>query len=284
MKTKIMPSFGIVIMMVYSAWLCYVSTLSIGNLQTTISQIVPILGISIWTDIYSRQDGGISVANKLIMAYVYINLITLLLFPNGLYQSQSYQAVPYKCFFLGYRNVQSLWLLPALALTLWENYSMTDLLTRRTKVRLVAIVLSIVLIKSSTTYVATAAFLGAFVFLVKKSKKHYLWKFVNLSTAYVGSIAISAGLVFFNIQYRFSYLIENILHKDVDLTDRIYVWEKVLVYIRQRMWTGYGYIYDPTSRALIGASHPHNYALNLLYTGGDCWILACIRFVAHRRS
>lgn len=267
-KSQIKPCFGILIMTIYSIWLCYVSTLSIGNLQTTITQVVPILGISIWADIYSRKNGGISVAIKLIMTYVYINLLTLLLFPNGLYQSQSYQAVPYKCYFLGYRNVQSLWLLPALALTLWENYTETDELTHKTKVRLAAILLSIILIKSSTTYVATAVLLGVLIFLVKGSRKHYLWEFVNLSTVYIGSIAVSAGLVFFNIQYKFSYLIENVLHKDVDLTDRIYVWEKVLVYIRQRIWTGYGYIFDPTSRALIGASHPHNYALNLLYTGG----------------
>ena len=267
-KSQIKPCFGILIMIIYSIWLCYVSTLSIGNLQTTITQVVPILGISIWADIYSRKNGDISVAIKLMMTYVYINLLTLLLLPNGLYQSQSYQAVPYKCYFLGYRNVQSLWLLPALALTLWENYTETDELTHKTKVRLAAILLSIILIKSSTTYVATAVLLGVLIFLVKGSRKHYLWKFVNLSTVYIGSIAVSAGLVFFNIQYKFSYIIENILHKDVDLTDRIYVWEKVLVYIRQRIWTGYGYIFDPTSRALIGASHPHNYALNLLYTGG----------------
>lgn len=285
-RSRIRPSFGIGLLLIYSVWLCYVSTLSIGNFQTTITQVVPILGISIWADIFSRKNNGICIATKLIMLYVYINLITLVLFPNGLYQSQSYQAIPYKCYFLGYRNVQSLWLLPALALTLWENNSKTDKLSYKTKVRLTAILLSIVMIKSSTAYVATVFFLVLFILLVKRSKKRYLWKFVNLSTAYVGSLLISAGLVFFNIQYKFSYLIENILHKEVDLTDRIYVWQKALIYIHQRIWTGYGYIFDPTSRALIGASHPHNYALNLLYTGGliGFLLVSLLWFIVGQRS
>lgn len=256
------------LLLIYCMCLLYASTTGLGSLTTTITQLLPIIGICLWTDYYIADLKTFSAVIKLIMFYIYVNLATLICFPNGLYVSQSYQATPYICYFLGYRNVQSLWLLPALALVLWENFCYSDKLTRRNKVRLAVIVLTIILTKSSTTYVAAAGFVIFFVFLIRTSANRYLWGIINIRNTYIAYIALTIGLVFFNIQYNFAFIIENILHKDLDLTDRIYVWQKVIVYVNNQFITGYGYIYDPTSRALIGASHPHNYLLNLMYTGG----------------
>lgn len=274
------------LLMIYLGWVIYASTTGLGSLTTTLTQLLPIIGISLWADYYIVEPDTFSVAINLIMLYIYINLVTLFLFPNGLYVSQSYQATPYVCYFLGYRNVQSLWLIPALSLTLWDNYRKSKKLDRKSMFRILAILLTTLIIKSSTTYVATACFVIFFILLVKASGKKYLWGAINIWNAYIVYVLLTIGLVFFDVQYNFSYLIENILHKDLDLTDRVYIWQKVLVYISNQFMMGYGYIYDPTSRALIGASHPHNYLLNLLYTGGivGTLLITGIFFLTSRKS
>lgn len=82
-------------------------------------------------------------------------------------------------------------------------------------------------------------------------------------------VAVSLGVVFFNIQEMFAGLIETYLHKKATLTGRTDLWAIAIPYIKQKWILGYGYqnqgnfvsMYDFTTTS-------HNQWLQTMYYGG----------------
>ncbi len=246
---------------------------TLGNYESTLAAYLPFLGLTMWVDINASRDieKVFRLLCGLLDVYVLIDIITLVLFPDGLYISQSYQAAPYICWFLGYKNPQIRILLPYLTLTLVYDYMRFDKLPKLTFVRLIAVVYTTIRLGSTTGLIAVVLFLALTAIFKNTGRdkvKNIILKMLNIRNAYIIIAVIAVLVIFFDFQYNFSYLIVNILHKELDLTDRIYVWKKVIPYIQKHLWVGSGVIYAEYSRAEIGASHAHNYFLNTLYNGG----------------
>ena len=244
-----------------------------GNYQSTLAAYLPFLGLSMWLDLQCRFDvnRALNLLCTLLDFYVLIDILSFILFPKGMYVSQSYQAIPYVCWFMGYKNPQIRFLLPYLALSMVHDMIRYESLEKQTYLRLVAVVLATLRLGSTT------GLIGAIVFLLltfffrktrKKGVKAILLRMLNVKEAYILIAIVSILIIFFDFQYNFSYLIVNIFHKDLDLTNRIYVWKRVIPFIEQHFWIGRGVIYAPISRSMIGASHAHNYFLNTMYNGG----------------
>ena len=97
----------------------------------------------------------------------------------------------------------------------------------------------------------------------RKAVEKYHW-FLLLAV-----VAVSLGVVFFNIQELFANLIETILHKRATLTGRTDLWAIAIPYIKERWLLGYGYqnqgnfvsMYDFTTTS-------HNQWLQTMYYGG----------------
>ena len=75
-------------------------------------------------------------------------------------------------------------------------------------------------------------------------------------------------IVFFDIQYYFSYIIVDLLHRSLTLTERTVIWNEAIEYIKMSPLFGYGIESGLTVAEKIGASHTHNYYLYLFFTGG----------------
>lgn len=75
-------------------------------------------------------------------------------------------------------------------------------------------------------------------------------------------------LVVFNFHYIFSDIIVNILHKNVNLSGRVFLWEKGLEMFVKKPLIGYGLNKEFLMSYLWGLNHYHNYFLNCLYQTG----------------
>lgn len=126
---------------------------------------------------------------------------------------------------------------------------------------------------SATAVVATAAMYFALLLGTKT-------KIGNIISYIVAYFAAFFGIVIFKVQYLFSFLIVDILHKDVTLTDREYVWRDFMAGIKNYPVLGHGYhdsyLYIPEQKKMLYA---HNHILQEIYNGGIiaylvyCWFV-----------
>ena len=126
---------------------------------------------------------------------------------------------------------------------------------------------------SATAVVATAAMYFALLLGTKT-------KIGNIISYTVTYFAAFFGIVIFKVQYLFSFLIVDILHKDVTLTDREYVWRDFIAGIKNYPVLGHGYhdsyLYIPEQKKMLYA---HNHILQEIYNGGIiaylvyCWFV-----------
>ena len=89
------------------------------------------------------------------------------------------------------------------------------------------------------------------------------WKKRNpfkISTVMLTEAAAFWAIVIARLMDMFSFLLVNILHKDVTLTFRTRIWDNALAAIQQNLLTGVGRLDAAQMEAILGygVSHPHN--------------------------
>lgn len=291
------PSKIIVILWLLLIELCVACHFGLGNIKTTMAAYVSYIGLSMWIDLYIREDKKkcINMLIFILDAYVIINFLSMLIYPNGMYISQSFQNTPYICWFLGYKNPQIRLLLPYVVILFVRDSIFYKKIKFYTYIKLSLVALASVILKSST------GILGVFIFIVlnvlfsgkKQGKlKNLILRIFNVKNVYYILVVVNILIIFFSFQKYFSFLIVNILHKNLDLTDRIFVWQKVIPVIKNNFILGQGIMYAELSRSVIGASHAHNYFLNTFYNGGliafilisIIWIGAGIKSIESKQS
>lgn len=206
--------------------------------------------------------------------FVYINLLTIIVFPNGMYKIGTYS----QCWLLGYKNPQIRTILPILCMSMIRSYWKSSKLSFQAICLMTASALTFTLINSATSLVGIALFLG--LFLLVNKKKAELPKFVTLLNGLYVTIVSFVIIVILQKQYLFSNIIQNWLERDLTFTTRVNIWSKSLPLIKEKLWLGYGhltyeqYVYLYNS---MYASHPHNYFLYLIISGGI--LLLAVTFI-----
>lgn len=115
---------------------------------------------------------------------------------------------------------------------------------------------------SSTGIIGGFVFL-AFAFYVKRKKKFSVY--YSIMPILIATILFFLLIYYFNILDHFAFLIEDVLHKRTDLTDRTFVWETVLLLIMQNPILGIGL---QNMGDVFGYSHAHQYWLQSMLTSG----------------
>lgn len=204
----------------------------------------------------------------ILVIFMIINLFTIIFKPNGLYNVITFNGTIYKCWFFGYKNPQIRMILPILLFSLL-NYKQNNSKFNKKIFYLSMIMawLTILLVKSATGLLSL--FIFTFILITSKAKKisKMLLK-INLSHILIATFIIILLIVYFNFQNMFSFLIEGILKKDLDLTDRISIWILSLNRIKDSLLFGYGFQSSTQFSSYIIGSHPHNYILYNLYNFG----------------
>jgi O-antigen ligase len=188
---------------------------------------------------------------RLLALLVFANFISILLFPDGFYVTHADSlAIGW---FLGYKNSVMAFIMPFICVSLLYAHFTAGRITIGTTVILAISTYSIIHVWSAT------ALVGMFIvlFFVAMIYKHNLSMKFNMHNYLIVVNIIFILIIVLGIQKYFSFLIEQILDKDLTFTGRIYVWEKAKFYISQYPIIG--------NAGIVSA---HNMYLQIFYSGG----------------
>ena len=192
---------------------------------------------------------------------IYINFLTLLIYPNGMYTTETTTFN----WFLGYDNTHIVYYLPAVLVAL--IYS--EVTSKKLRVRLLicVVLISSILRWSATTIVGLLIFL--MLTLIPIFRKNT--KIFNFKNYMIVIFTIFVTIVILRLQNYLSFIIVDILGKDLTFANRTPLWDTTMEYIKDNIFLGYGWQSDDIRHAMYNSSSvisAHNQILEYLYLGG----------------
>lgn len=192
--------------------------------------------------------------------FVLINFATILLFPQGMYEFNTFT----QNYFLGYRNNSIMLFFPAIIFSIVRSLRKYNKLTLSSFV-ITAVSFATVIIAFSATSVIGMTVFTLFLLLALINK---MPNFLNIITYLAINIAYFFGVIILRLQEAFAFIIVDMLGRDLTFTGRTKIWDSALAAFAKSPVFGVGEIENQASRDLIGATHAHNYYLDLLYKSG----------------
>lgn len=192
--------------------------------------------------------------------FVLINFVTIILFPQGMYEFNNYT----QNYFLGYRNNSIMLFFPAIIFSIVRSLRKYNKLTLSSFV-ITAVSFATVIIAFSATSVIGMTVFTLFLLLALINK---MPNFLNIITYLAINIAYFFGVIILRLQEAFAFIIVDMLGRDLTFTGRTKIWDGALAAFAKSPVFGVGEIESQASRDLIGATHAHNYYLDLLYKSG----------------
>jgi O-antigen ligase len=240
---------------------CINSTDYIDSLK---SGIITILGCYvIFIILKDNFKYGLQSILILFEVYITLNFLSIILFPNGIITNV------FPVWILGVDNAHIVPILLGLTVSIVYSYYTSEKMLPRTVVLLVLATLSVLIRKSATGVIGLLSFYFIYMALIAIIKKVKVFKL--LKYIYVLYIILFFCIVIFNLQNLFSWLVVDIMHKDITLSYRTYIWEYIIDLIKAKPFFGYGNIKSFIVYFLgwpHEISHAHNLALNIIYKGG----------------
>lgn len=192
---------------------------------------------------------------------IYINFITEILFPGGMYQA----FYNHDNFFLGYYNGHDKYFLPALMFAFLYKY-MTGRKMRAYTLTVV-IYVSALLVWSGGILVELFGMAIVYIFFKNKTR---MFNFLNY---WLINVLFFIFIIVLKFQNLFRWLIEDILHKWRALEGRMRVWQVEIESIKRVPIWGYGLEFSTQRVLRYGwAVHAHNLLLEILHQGGIIYL------------
>lgn len=270
-KHKRKPSKIINLFIIYEIWIIFNTIIHYGNVSGTIKEIISILLAILVIDFYFFDIK--SLLNTCMIHFeicIYINLITILVWPNGIYNrvSQAYGIT--KEWFLGWDNNFIIWLLPGICIAFLYKYYFKKRL--RSNILIIAIIYTALI-----SWVATALVgIGIILLCI------YIPKVEKILTPIRTIIITILIFTFIVILRNFNVLegiITSVLQKDMTLNSRTLIWDNALIAIRQNWIIGYGVLHPNQMIEYLGwntATHCHSQYLQIIFQGGSIAIFIYI--------
>ncbi len=260
---KFVISKEVIILVIFSLFL-FLSTLlySFENLyewsKYILSFIIPSIIFYFYLKNYSVQLLG---SLEIILgAEIFINVITQIIFPNGLYLTGGRGTTI--AFVLGMENRFFFTYITFLAfgIPLINCY-------KRFKV---FYYVTLIVINISLFYAwSVGAMIAIVIFDILLILNYFKIFPLNIKKATIILLFLNLGIVFFQIQQYFASFIENVLKKSVTFSGRTALWNMAIDYIKQRFLFGYGMnSSEDLMKMYVGLVHPHNQLLQVLFQSG----------------
>lgn len=237
-----------------------------GNIHDVLIMDIKILSLCMLIDLELRENTKEFLLSFEFVLYtlVIINLFTIFLYPEGMYVSpiSGYQ----RNWFLGFKNIHILYILPALLLSIINSYVSMNKITLRTWILLAISILSLYKVWSATSIVAIIIVMVMMVFISFIEKIN-----INFNRTIIGYIILFFSVIILRLQNLFKYLIVNILGKDLTFTGRTYIWDYVIKFIKEKPILGYGKEFSSVRYAKgynYHSFHAHNIFLEIIYQTG----------------
>lgn len=251
----------------YWVWILLITAMNNADMRDATVISISIFSIGLLINLYINDFERLAKAFIWVLGMLLIvNFITLLLFPNGMYYNPEINF--YHNWFLGHKNGHIKYSLPCMILILLLRHMNQN--KKMYRLLLAVSVLTPFLNHSSTSVICFVIFAFCMLPVFKR--------IINAETVFVGYICAFLGIVIFRLQNLFSFIIVDILHKDLTFTGRTYIWDATLELIKQAPIIGHGY-FSETERSIEIAEilnnlphpqfvHAHNQILEALYLGG----------------
>lgn len=262
----------IILLFLYQFVLFFATIINSGDILKFLSAGCMIVACCMLTELAAQAEVWkfIDTICFILFFWVFANMISAVVFPNGIVQDSYY----YNSYYLlaGKNNfvVYSLasMLIGTLRLAFYpKKKALTFMIFLCTSV-------CVILTWSATGIVGWFILLSYILIFYRRRLKNYF----SFHILFAIVIASNIGVLFFNVQNRFAFLIEFFLHKNVTLTNRTEIWKTAIGLISRSPLWGYG-VYE--GRGLIlwrGVyMYAHNAALETLLQGG---IVALISLAA----
>ena len=276
---KVLRSKIIDLIILYHAYLIGITIVNKGELSTAISDSSIFVGLSILTAVVIRTDTKFLFTKLLYLleAEIFINLMTMVFFPNGFYTTELFT----KNYFLGYENQMINIFIPAIFLALnvyIYNRQDKSVLPLMHLIFVSAVVIaSIIIAWSGASLVMIAT-----IFAVVLTGAYERTNLFNMFNYLIINIAMFFVIVLLRLQQVFEYLIVTVLHRSLSFTGRIYIWDYVIEYIKRNPIWGYGIegqedrfkkvvtegFVRTTRLTSVSGLHAHNRYLETFYRGG----------------
>ena len=241
-------------------WMLVSTLLNGSNLWRWLIDMVSIMAVVLVFESMSTSLGelidGLMVLGELVC---YTNLITIILFPGGLYQSELYSCN----WLLGHKNLFAPYLMVFCVSAFlyrcqggkrWREWGIY-----------ISSVASCILADSATSSVGLILLIVLLQLIRVIRFRFNPYMLISLNAI------IYTFVVFLSGQRLFKYFIEIILNKNLTFTGRVALWDRVINLILQKPVIGYGSRSGSEIRAFFQrrwASHAHNIVLQYLFSGG----------------
>lgn len=250
--------------LVFFIYLLLTTMLGHGSIANVIGPAIDTIILLMMFYVFRDNVTGILKAVTIALSfYIYLNLILLFLYPDGLWMDP----ISGKGYYLLSGNYNGMGARFVCALT-------TNLLicknSLRAKINLACLIVvsfvSVLFVRSMTSTVSIVMLLT--LWIMARSRMHS-----KLVVAFfIFYVLVQLFVVFLlsdlsNITALVNFF-ENILHKDTTFTQRSFLWESSARLISESPWLGYGY-HDKTWNELkLGGPGSHNFVYTILLYGG----------------
>lgn len=229
-----------------------------GDIVGITSTAVQFVCICLFSELYMNKDKNcyINVTSFVLESYVYINFLTILLFPEGLYRTVSTNNP--NNWFLGYKNQLINYMLPAMVFVL-VNYFCNSEGSKFTKKLRVFLLYGCSVVTSFVIWSGATLIISFIMIVFVAFHSHFKTSVFNFRNYLIVNIGLTVAIVILRLQNLFSFIIVDVLNKDITLTGRVYIWDKTLEYISQNYIFGYGV-------------EEYGYRLIKMHMGGSWWL------------
>lgn len=244
----------------YFIILFFSTLLNSGNITNYFITFFYVIVLSMIVDFGIKDNTKIflNAFEFLLSILIYANFLSILFFENGLYiNSMGFSSN----WFLGYKNTHILYIIPTILISCINSYYTKDKLTLRNYLLLIVCFLSTLLVENSTGIIGIIL-ICCFLYLYKIWNKIKTFNILTYAVVYVLSFLV---IVILRVQEWFSFLIVDILHKDITFTGRTNIWDKVLEIIPSNFWLGRGMVTFQYSASVFST---HNTILDIVYKTG----------------
>lgn len=241
-----------------------------GDIAKSIYYTVSFVSLYLLFEYYYQKDKLnvlIVSLQSVFLCYLIINLVLALMYPDGFGNL---------VFFLGYRTRFTDY---AFALIIISALRYT--IDKKNNILFLCVIVSV--LNLFLKWIATGLFAVGFFFallffgrkIVKKVKR------VSFRPFYWISLVLTYLIVRFNIQEKFSWFIETVLHKNANLTFRTMLWENSIQVIKEKIVFGHGLIENNGNFVWNGWTYTqaHNQILQSMYECGAVGTILLFAFI-----
>ncbi len=259
------------------ALLIYISILSLSTMfgSQDFGTLIRIYGRWIIMSFYvellvlKQRDQFFKILNIFLAVLITMQALSTIIFPYGIIDADP--SAKLYVYFLGNDNTTVLTMVLGTLFNVYYSHYRYRRLTFLPIFTTILVNISFLVTRPATGLIAIAI-LDMFLCIFYKRNKHP--RIFNLRNYFILALVLFLAIVIFHCQDLFSFIIEDILHKELTLSGRIFIWDSCLFHIQNHPLLGLGVQEYATRFSIIGIYHAHCTLLNVLLESGILGLLA----------